>query len=138
MYAPVAVAIGSMVLYHLSQKSVSGCASPFGVLAVAYCMCMLASLGMVFIVEGAKPAVLVRDFSIWVPLLALAIIGIEGGVLWSYRVGVPMTTLPVISAGAVPLTLLPIGLIFFKERLSLSALFGGALVVVGVWLMFRR
>lgn len=162
-YIPFALTVLSMASYHVAQKMLSTCDSPFSVLAVAYAFAALLCLGaaMVMSVSGlATPGgdagqivsgqicadnsfrtSLMQVFS-WknwpVLLLAVAVVGIEVGILFTYRFGASMGTLPLLTNAGLLVITVPVGVFFFREHVSVSTLMGAVCVLGGFWLMTRQ
>lgn len=71
-------------------------------------------------------------------MVALGAASIEIGFLLAYRVGWNISIAPVASSVAVALLLIPIGLIAFKEHLSIANVLGIMFCVVGLILVTRK
>ena len=70
--------------------------------------------------------------------LALAIVGLEIGFLLAYRAGWNIALTAAVSNVAVTLLLIPVGLLLFKEKVSLVNIFGVILCVAGLVLVNQR
>ncbi|WP_031480237.1 hypothetical protein [Maridesulfovibrio frigidus] len=136
LYGSIAIIVASSVIYHLAQKSIAGGGSLFASLATAYGMAMLLSLAGMFFQTGRIDVAEILSTRNWqVLLLGLAIFGIEIGVLLTYRAGASVSTLPIIVNGVVMACLIPIGVLLYREQVSLTSLFGVLLVASGVWVL---
>lgn len=136
LYGSLALVVASMVVYHLTQKSLSATASPFAVLTVAYGLAMILSLvgALAQPVRGGFAEML--SWRSWpVLLLALSLVGIEMGVLLTYRAGGKVSTLPLLLNGATMACLVPIGILFFREQLNWSTVAGAGMIIAGMWIM---
>jgi len=71
-------------------------------------------------------------------ILALAIVGLEMGFLLAYRAGWHITTAGLISNTAVGLLLIPVGVVFFRDRPSLTNGIGILVCLVGLVLVNWR
>lgn len=118
------------------QKSLSATASPFQALSVAYGLAMILSLVVSLAQPGKVGWSQLMALRNWpVVMLALSLVGIEMGVLLTYRAGGKVSTLPLVLNGATMACLVPIGLLFFKEQLSWATVTGALLIAAGMWLM---
>ncbi len=160
---PLILTVFSMASYHVAQKLLSTCDSPFSVLSAAYAVAALLCLGAACVlgvpgapgatgVSGAHGVVgadaggffgnaLARMFSLknWpVLLLACAVVGIEVGILYAYRCGASMGTLPLLTNAGLLLVSVPAGVLLFREHVTWSMVVGVVLVLCGFWLMTRQ
>ena len=67
--------------------------------------------------------------------MGLAILGLEFGFLLAYRAGWNISKAGIVSATAVAVILIPVGVIAFKERLSLLNGLGLMLCILGLVLV---
>lgn len=136
LYGSIAIAVASTVIYHIAQKSIAGGGSIFGSLASAYGIAMLFSLAGMYFQTGRIDMGDVISFRNWpVLLLGLAVFGIEIGVLFTYKAGANVNTLPIIVNGVVMACLIPLGALIYSENISMSSIFGILLIGSGVWLL---
>ena len=73
-----------------------------------------------------------------VPLVALSIVGIELGWILAFRAGAGLSLTGLIVNVAVAVIVIPIGLLLFKEKISLVNLVGIALCLIGLVLISRK
>jgi len=135
--AAVVLTVASNVLYHVSQKSVPGGAHPLASLVATYVMALVATLLLWPLYPGGSPGW--RSFAglNWASLaVGVAIVGVELGVLLAYRAGWRVSVLSTVVNVALVVALIPIGLLLFGERLTLSNVAGLVLCVAGLWLLF--
>ena len=71
-------------------------------------------------------------------VLAIAIAGIEAGYLWAYREGWNISVRALTSYVTVAMHLLPIGLLFFKEKISPINLLGIIVCILGLFLLHQK
>jgi drug/metabolite transporter (DMT)-like permease len=124
----------SVLLYHLAQKNMPKDANPLIVFASAYlfaisiCITVLAATG-----EIKKGWELVRNQN-WflVLLLGISAVGVELGFLYAYRTGWKISTTAVTTGSFITICLALIGVLWFKEELTVLNVLGIALCVVGV------
>lgn len=151
-YIPFALTVLSMATYHVAQKLLSSSDSPFSLLAAAYAVAAVLCIGAAMFAgspageSGAVAHPSTRDtlhqvFSLknWpVLLLAVAVVGIEVGILFTYKYGASMGTLPLLTNAGLLIITVPVGALFFREHVSMSTLAGGLCVLGGFWLMTRH
>ncbi|NDV26404.1 hypothetical protein [Desulfovibrio sp. JC010] len=136
LYSSIAVVVASSVIYHLAQKSIAGTGSIFGSLAFAYAIAMIFSLAGMFFQTGRIDVLEVVSVKNWpVLLLGLAVFGIEIGVLLTYKAGANVNTLPILVNGVVMACLIPLGAVIYREHITMSSVFGIALIGSGVWVL---
>ncbi len=138
-YAPILLTVGSNILYHIFQKVIPANVNPVVSLTITYLAAALATV-LLFplfpLNEGWSSAL--RRVN-WASLaLGVSIVGLELGFLLAYRAGWKVSLAGLLSNVAVGLVLLPIGLLFFRERLTGLNLLGVAFSLVGLGLMGLR
>jgi drug/metabolite transporter (DMT)-like permease len=123
----------STVFYHLTQKMTPGDAPPLLSLAFSYAIALVVCLVLLpFFPLTAKLGESIRQLNWTTIALGFAIVGIELGFLLAYRAGGHISETSLIVTLIVSLTLLPIGLLFFKEKLSTLNLVGILVCIVGL------
>jgi uncharacterized membrane protein len=132
-YFSILLTVVSNVLYHIFQKLTPAGVNPVIALIVTYGTALLACVIVALISPPEGGFIAAFRKANWASAgLGLAIIGLELGYLLAYRAGWNISTAGVISAAAVALVLIPIGLTAFKEKLSLLNLLGVMLCVLGL------
>ena len=138
-YFSIALTIISNVLYHIFQKLTPTNVNPMLALAVTYTTAaVICLLILPFFPLTSSLVDSLRQLN-WASFaLAFAIIGLELGFLLAYRAGWNISQGPIVSNVAVALVLVPLGLLFFKERLSLINLIGIAVCVAGLVMVNQK
>jgi drug/metabolite transporter (DMT)-like permease len=138
-YTSMALTVLSNVLYHIFQKFTPGAVNPLLSLAVTYGTAMILCLALLplFPLQSGLAASL-RGLSWTSFALALAITGLELGFLLAYRAGWNISLGPAVSNVLVAMLLLPIGLLLFREKLSIVNGIGVAACLVGLVLINQR
>ncbi|HEY4643299.1 MAG TPA: hypothetical protein VIH68_01115 [Bacteroidota bacterium] len=124
----------SILLYHLSQKSIPVGANPLIAIATAYVVALSLCLGVLLATgDIMNSAELLRNQS-WVPavLLGVAAMGIELGFLYAYRTGWRFSTTAITTGSFVMVALALIGVLWYKEELSALNVAGIGLCALGV------
>lgn len=135
-YLPIILTVISNVFYHIFLKSTPNSVNPIISLTATYATAMLATL----IIYPFYPthSSLVSNFKAlnWASYaLGLAIVGLECGFILAYRLGWPVNMAGVISNIAVSILLIPVGLLLFKETLSVTNVMGLIFCIVGLFLI---
>lgn len=136
-FVSLAVVVASLVGYHLSQRSMPSTLRPWALFAFVYAIGMAIMLAA-FAVSGAEGGIadLLSPAKHWQPwLLAASVTGIELGVYWMYKSGWSISSASTTTQAITAAVLVVIGLILFKEELTLGKGAGLALCVVGASLV---
>jgi drug/metabolite transporter (DMT)-like permease len=135
----LSLAITATVAYHLVLKLTPGTANPFLSLMVTY--------GAVTLLFGVVLALGPATFEWrqewrllnWTALaLAVAIIALDLGFILLYRSGYEVSLGALVTQSAAAMLLLVIGVLVFREKLSLANGVGVVLCLAGLWLVNRR
>jgi uncharacterized membrane protein len=138
-YLAFILTVIGMVLYHLSQKAVPKDTNPFFVIATAYVIGILLCLGFAFTYPGKKGLIETLKASNWAVFsLGAAAALIELGFLLAYRSGWRISIAAVATNAAAAIVLIPLGLVAFKDQLSLRNVIGLILCIVGLALVIRQ
>jgi uncharacterized membrane protein len=138
-YLAFALTVFGMVLYHLSQKAVPKETNPFFVIVLAYVVGIALCAVLAFFYPGKKGLLETFRASNWaVYTLGAAAALIELGFLLAYRTGWRISIAAVATNAAAAIVLIPVGLIVFKDQLSLRNVIGLILCIVGLALLVRQ
>jgi drug/metabolite transporter (DMT)-like permease len=135
-YLTIAVTVLSNVLYHVFLKLTPQGSNPVVALSVTYGTSFLACILclIAFPPAGGWSAALSKIN--WTSAaLGLSILGLEFGFLLAYRAGWDISKAGIVSATAVAVVLIPVGVFAFKERLSLLNGLGLLLCILGLVLV---
>lgn len=135
-YLPIVLVIVSNVFYHIFQKMIPNNVNPMLSLIVTYITAALLSLIILpWCMKDTSLAAEVRKIN-WASFaLGASLIGLELGFLLAYRVGWNISIGSLIANTAVSLLLIPIGILLFKETLSIPNIIGVLLCVSGLFLI---
>ncbi len=138
-YFSITLTIISNALYHVFQKSTPTNVNPMLALAVTYVTAAAVCLLLLpFFPLSSTLIDSLRQLN-WASFaLAFAIIGLELGFLLAYRAGWNISLAGIVSNITVGLVLVPIGLLFFKERVSPVNLIGIVICVVGLVMVNQK
>ncbi len=129
---PIALAVLSNVVYHVSSKSVPENVSPFASLTVTYLIAALVSALLHYALAGGS---IVKEYSRlnWAPFaLGLVIVGLEAGFMYAYKAGWQVSTASLVQSAALTIALLLVGHYLYREELSWNKLIGAAACLVGL------
>ena len=138
-YFSFGLTVVGMVLYHLSQKSVPAGMNPFLVIILAYAIGIALCVVCAIAYPGKKNLIESVKLSNWaVFALGAAAALIELGFLLAYRAGWRISVAAVATNAAVTLLLVPIGIVIFKDHLSLRNVIGLIFCILGLALVARE
>ena len=127
------LAILSTVLYNLFQKMTPVNANPALALTVTYTIALCTTLLLfgIFPASGGLGATFQKLN--WVSFaLGLAIAGVEVGTLLAFRAGWQLSLLPIVVNVTASLILVTLGIVLFRERLSLVNVLGILVCLAGL------
>lgn len=138
-YMAFGLTVAGMLLYHLSQKAIPKETNPFFVIAIAYAVGIALCLAFAFTYPEKKSLAATFKASNWaVFTLGAGAALIELGFLLAYRFGWRISIAAVASNAAAAIVLIPVGLIVFKDQISLRNVIGLIFCVVGLVLAVRQ
>ena len=134
----LALAIGSTVAYHLITKLVPAGANPVATLFSAYVFVCLLCAGILL----ATPAEAgfrshFAQVNWTAPALGAAVVLLDLAFILLYRSGFPLSIGALVTQVAAALALLGLGLLVFKDRLTITNFVGVVLCLAGLWLVNR-
>jgi uncharacterized membrane protein len=137
-YLPLGLAVGGMLFYHLAQKSIPKEINPFYATIIAYVAGIVVLTICALMLSGNKSFISSMRESNWaVFVVGIAAACIEVGFLLAYRSGWRISVAAVATNVAVTLMLVPLGIIVFKDHLSLRNILGLVFCVLGLVLVVR-
>ena len=137
-YLPFALAVIGMLFYHLSQKAIPQQMNPFVAVSVAYAVGIVL-LGLCGLAYPSKRSFVdsARESNWAVFGLGAAAACIEVAFLLAYRAGWRISVVAVATNVVVTAMLVPIGILFFKDHLSLRDILGLIFCILGLVLVMR-
>jgi drug/metabolite transporter (DMT)-like permease len=138
-YLPIFLAIGGGALYHVAQKSIPKDANPMLALSIAYLTSIAAVLLCSVFLPANEPFVAELKKTNWAMFaVGIGAAAIEIGFLFAYRAGWNISAANLFVNIAIALIVIPIGLAFFSEHLTLRNLAGIALCILGLVLLSKK
>ncbi len=141
-WAGFTLIVVSVVSYNIAQKFLPAHLNPFAMLTVVYLVAGLICFVFALFSSGKPELTAISsafagtNWTIW--LLALAVVGIEVGYVFAFRAGWKASLLAITVQATALLALAPIGVLFFKEKLSTLNWVGLALCLAGLILVSQR
>ena len=136
MLWPVLIVIGANTLYHTCAKSTPGDISPFASLALTYLIAGVVSLVMFFLTSGHKNILQEMSKANWATIaLSASIVFLEFGYICVYRAGWQVSVASLVCNIAVACILLFVGILLYKETITMRQLAGIAVCAAGLFLI---
>ena len=136
MYWPIGLIILSNIVYHISSKQTPEGIDPLASVTITYLVGAATSLVLYFILN--KNPSLEREYMSlsWSSfLLGVAIVGLEVGTIYMYRVGWNVNTGHLFHSTIFTVALLLMGKFLYDESLTATKLIGVIVCMVGAWLI---
>lgn len=138
LYAAIALTIGGNVVYHLSQKSVPAGVHPVISVVVSWITAIVVSLLVLpFLPLRGSLMSEMRRLNWTSYSVGIAIVAVEIGFLVAYRNGWNVSLGAVTSNVVVTLILIPVGILLFNEKMTLTHGIGILFCLVGLVLVTR-
>ena len=137
-FFPFALAVGGMLVYHIAQKNIPVALNPFHATIMAYVagIVLCALFGIAY--AGNRSIVVSLKDSNWAVWgMGIGAAAIEVGFMLAYRSGWRIGLTAVATNVAATVILIPIGLLVFKENLSLRNVVGVLFCLLGLALVIR-
>ena len=135
-YISILLAASAGVLYHVSQKSIPDHATPAVSMMITFATALIGTI-IWFQFDASDKSWLdqVKDTN-WASIsLGTSLIGLELGILLAYRAGWKVSNFSVANMTLLALFLLPVGVILFKETVSIKTLVGLVVALTGIAIM---
>lgn len=130
---PIIIIIISNIVYHITTKNIPKEANTFLSLAITYLVGTIIAIGMYCLTS--KPNRILIDINKlnWTSyILGLAIVGVEIGYLYMYRVGWNISKGSLVANTSLAILLIVIGVLFFKEHIGLYQVVGIVCCIAGL------
>jgi EamA-like transporter family. len=130
---PIIIIIISNIVYHVTTKNIPKEANSFLSLAITYLVGMVIAIAMYCLTS--KPSKILTDVNKlnWTScILGLAILGVEIGYLYMYRVGWNISKGSLMANVSLAMLLIIIGVLFYKEHIGLYQIVGIVFCIVGL------
>ena len=138
MWWPIGLIVFSNVFYHICSKQTPSGIQPLAALTVTYLVSAVAS-GILYCLLTPHPDLLREYRSLnWTSIvLGLALIGLEVGSIYMYKVGWSVNSGHLIHSTILAVLLVFVGYLLYHETISVSKICGIGLCLAGIFLLRR-
>ena len=136
LYWPIVLAVCADIVYQISAKSTPETLNPFASLTITYLIGAAISLVIFYITSAGGNFIAELKQINWTAFaLGLAIVGLEAGSIYMYKVGWNMNTGYLVKSIILALALIVVGYILYKEQVSGTKIAGIAVCLLGLFLI---
>lgn len=136
LYWPIILAVSADIIYQISAKSTPETLNPFASLTVTYLIGACVSLTVFFITSGGSSLFQELKQINWSAFaLGLAIVGLEAGSIYMYKVGWNINTGYLVKSIILAVALVVVGYILYKEQFGATKIAGIAVCLLGLFLI---
>ena len=136
MFWPIILAVLSDIFYQICAKSTPESLNPFASLIITYLVGAAVSVSVYFMTSEGQSLIVEWKGINWTTfVLGLAIVGLEAGSIYMYKVGWNMNTGYIVKALILSIALIAIGYFLYKENLSLTKVAGIGVCLIGLFLI---
>ena len=136
LYWPILLAVFSDIFYQICAKSTPTNLNPFASLTVTYLVGAAISTVIFCITSGGGNLLAEWKEVNWSTfVLGLAIVGLEAGAIYMYKVGWAVNTGYIVKAILLAIALIAVGYFLYKESFSLNKALGILACLVGLYLI---
>lgn len=137
-YWPILLIVASNVMYHITAKSIPETINPLASLSVTYICSGVLALTLYFFTSPVKNLATEYTHLNWTAvMMAVAIVGLELGSIYMYKAGWNISVGSLVSNIALAMALIAVGLLFYKETITLQQFVGIGLCCVGLVLISK-
>lgn len=136
---PMLMVVGANTVYNICAKSVPDKLNSFAALTINYLVAAGLSLALFFLTGGGGKS-LVQEMAKtnWAPVvMGLSVVGLELGYIFIYRAGWKVSVASLVANIALACILVVVGVLLYKEVLTLPQVVGMGLCVAGLVLIGR-
>lgn len=138
MALPVLIVVVANTLYNICTKQTPENVNTFAALIMTYFVSMVSAMALFFLTRDGESLVTElqkTNWSTW--LLGMAIVGVEFGYIYMYRVGWKLSLGSMAVNLVLACVLLIIGYLFFKETLTPRQMVGFVVCLLGIFLIAK-
>lgn len=135
IYWPILLAVAADIFYQITAKSTPQNLNPFAALTITYLVSSAVCFLIFYLTKGGS---LLQEWSKlnWTAfLMGLAIIGLEAGSIYMYKVGWNVNTGFIVKAICVGIALIFVGYLLFNESITMTKVAGIAVCLIGLYLI---
>lgn len=135
MYWPIALAVFADVFYQICSKSTPVSLNPFASLTITYLVGAALSALIFFMTGGGNLLAEWKEINWTTFVLGLAIVGLEAGSIYMYRLGWNMNTGYIVKALILGIVLIGVGYFLYKEQITMTKAAGVIICLFGLYLI---
>ena len=136
LYWPIVLAVCADLVYQISAKSTPETLNPFASLTITYLIGAAISLVIFYITSaGGNFIAELKEINWTAFALGLAIVGLEAGSIYMYKVGWNINTGYMVKSIILACALIVVGYILYKEQVSGTKIAGVAVCLLGLFLI---
>ncbi len=136
MLWPILVAVGADIFYQISCKSLPGELNPFASLTITYAVGAFVTF-LIYEISTKGGNIIAEWHNInWCTfVLGVAIVGLEVGSIFMYKVGWNVNTGYVVKSIILAIMLIIVGYLLYKEPIKATKIAGVAVCLAGLYLI---
>lgn len=136
---PIVVVVAANTFYNICAKSVPENVNSFAALTVTYTIAAVVSL-VLFFVTGEQKNFITEIMKLnWTSVvLGIAIVALEFGYIAIYRAGWKITTASLVANISLAVVLLIVGVLVYKEQITLKQIIGVIVCAAGLVLVTNK
>lgn len=136
LYWPIILAVCADIIYQITAKSTPETLNPFASLTITYLVGAAVSLIVFFITSGGSSFINELKEINWTTfVLGLAIVGLEAGSIYMYKVGWNINTGYMVKAIILAMALIVVGYLLYREQVGATKIAGIAVCLLGLFLI---
>lgn len=139
MLWPIVVVVMANTFYNICAKQTPETLNPFFSLSITYGVAMIASILLFFVTSPERNIASELSKTNWTTyVFGLCLLALEFGYLNVYRVGWKVSIASLVANIALAIILLVIGVLLYKETITVRQLIGMAACGVGLFLITKQ
>ena len=136
MWTPIIILAASNVIYNLCSKATPSSINPLAMLVVVYLIgAITAALLYYTTSDGPGLQTELRHINWAGILMGLAVVGLEFGNIYMYKVGWELSVGFLLSSTIVAMALFAIGVMVYHDEITMTKVAGIAVCLVGLYLI---
>jgi len=136
MFWPIALAVFADIFYQISAKSTPETLDPLASLTVTYLVGAAVSAAIFFLINPGQSILTEWKSLNWAAfVLGIAIVGLEVGSIYMYKVGWNVNTGYIVKAIILSIALIAVGYFVYKEDFNMTKAAGIAACLFGLYLI---
>ena len=138
MIWPILVVVAANTIYNISTKSTPANINSFASLSLSYAIGAVCSLAMFFLTSENKNLFAELQKTNWTSFaLGISIVALEFGYICIYRAGWKVSVASLVANISLACVLLIVGILLYKETISVRQVIGIAFSVIGLILIAK-